>query len=258
QPPPLEIDSISWRPVTCSGDCDGEVEVHDAEGVLFSFDDGLTWQAAPLLTGACEQYYAIRMQDAAGCLAAGFAFVQGPPPVVADFAWNPQPANVNDPRIWFSNTSTGAQSYWWDIAGLLSTNEESPFYEFSNREPGQYEVCMVAFNENLCADTICHTVVIDDVLFVYIPNSFTPDGDDLNETWGMSTNIDAITDFELKVFDRWGQVVFQTEDYKESWNGAYQNNGAILKSDIYAYRITYEIKGSDTRKELMGHVTLLR
>lgn len=258
QPPQLVIDSIVGRPVTCSGYCDGEVEVYDPEAVLYSFDDGQTWQPEPLLSGACEQYYPIRIQDAAGCLAAGFVFIQGPPPVVVDFVWNPIPANISDPRIWFGNTSTGAQTYWWDIAGLSQTNDPSPFFEFSNREPGQYEVCMVAWNQNLCADTICHTVVIDDILFVYVPNSFTPDGDDLNETWGMSTNIDAITKFEMRVFDRWGQVVFQTDDYHNFWNGSANNNGPALKTDVYAYRITYEIKDSETLKELMGHVTLIK
>jgi gliding motility-associated-like protein len=258
EPPQLVIDSVVVRPVTCSGYCDGEVEVYDSQAVLYSFDDGQNWQPEPLLTGACEQYYPIRIQDAAGCLAAGFGFVQGPPPVVADFIWNPIPANVDDPRIWFGNTSTGAETYWWDIAGLMTTNDPSPSFEFSNREPGQYEVCMVAWNQNLCADTICQTVIIDDVLFVYVPNSFSPDGDDINETWGMSTNIDAITSFDLKVFDRWGQVVFQTDDYKNFWNGAANNNGKALKTDVYAYRITYEIKDSETRKELMGHVTLIK
>ena len=258
EPPQLVIDSIAARPVTCSGYCDGEVEVYDPQAVLYSFDDGQNWQPEPLLTGACEQYYPIRIQDAAGCLAAGYIMVTGPPPVVADFVWNPIPADVDDPRIWFGNTSTGAQTYWWDIAGLSQTNDPSPMFEFSNKEPGQYEVCMIAWNQNLCADTICHTVIIDDVLFVYVPNSFTPDGDNINETWGMSTNIDAITSCELRVFDRWGQVVFKSEDYHEFWNGAANNSGPILKTDVYAYRITYEIKDSETRKELMGHVTLIK
>jgi subtilisin-like proprotein convertase family protein len=71
EPPQLVIDSIAARPVTCSGYCDGEVEVYDPQAVLYSFDDGQNWQPEPLLTGACEQYYPIRIQDAAGCLAAG-------------------------------------------------------------------------------------------------------------------------------------------------------------------------------------------
>ena len=131
-------------------------------------------------------------------------------------------------------------------------------FSFDYKEPGEYEVCMIAWNENLCADTVCHPVIIDDVLFVYVPNSFSPDGDNLNETWGMSTNIDAITSFELRVFDRWGQVVFQTDDYHNFWNGAPNNSGSAANTDVYAYRITYECKDAETRNELLRRVHLIQ
>ncbi len=258
EPVLLEIDSIAFQPVTCSGDCDGQVEVYDPEALLYSYDNGATWVPDAILTGACEQLYPIRIQNAAGCFGTGSTIVTGPPPVVSDFVWNPIPATVSDPRIWFGNTSTGAETYFWDIAGLATSTEEAPFFQFTNKEPGQYEVCLTAYNYNQCADTMCHTVVIDDILFVYVPNTFTPDGDDLNETWGMSTNIPAITSFELRVFDRWGQVVYQTDSPYQFWNGARNNSGDILKTDVYAYRITYEIKDTETRKELMGHVTLIK
>jgi gliding motility-associated-like protein len=254
----LEIDSMATHPVTCSGDCDGLVEVFDGQAVEYSFDDGLSWVPASSLVDACEAIYPIRIRDAAGCIGNGAIEVVGPPPVIPDFTWNPIPANVNDTRIWFSNLSTGAQTYWWDIAGLATSTEETPFFEFTNKEPGEYEVCLAAFNYNNCTDTICKTVIIDDVLFVYVPNSFTPDGDDLNELWGMSTNIDVITSFEMRVFDRWGQVVFESEDPYEFWNGAANNSGDILKTDVYVYRIAYEIRETEVKKELMGHVTLIK
>lgn len=258
EPVLLEMDSIASQPVTCSGDCDGQVEIYDAEAVQYSYDDGVSWSPSPILPDACEAIYALRIQDAAGCLGTASIEVTGPPPVVPDFTWNPIPANVDDPRIWFANTSTGAQSYWWDIAGLTTSTETNPYFRFSEKEPGQYEVCLAAFNYNNCTDTICKTVIIDDVLFTYIPNSFTPDGDNLNETWGMSTNIDIITSFELRVFDRWGQVVFESEDPLEFWNGAANNSGDILKSDVYVYRIAFEIRETEVRKEMLGHVTLIK
>ncbi|MBK8499177.1 MAG: gliding motility-associated C-terminal domain-containing protein [Flavobacteriales bacterium] len=258
EPVLLEIDSLAMQPVTCSGDCDGQVEVYDAEAVEWSFDDGLSWLQTNVLPDQCEAIYPIRIRDAAGCIGTGAIEVTGPPPVVADFTWNPIPANVNDPRIWFANTSTGAQTWWWDIAGFTTSTEMNPYFRFSEKEPGQYEVCLAAFNYNQCADTICKTVIIDDVLFVYVPNSFTPDGDNLNETWGMSTNIDVITSFTLRVFDRWGEVIFETEDPYEFWNGAANNSGEILKTEVYVYRIAFEIRGTEVRKELLGHVTLIK
>lgn len=258
EPVLLEIDSLASQPVTCSGDCDGQVEIYDLQAVDYSYDDGATWSVSNLLPDACEAIYPVRIHDAAGCIGTGSIEVTGPPPVIVDFTWNPIPANVNDPRIWFANTTTGAQTYWWDIAGLTTSTEMNPYFRFSEKEPGEYEVCLAAFNYNNCTDTICKTVIIDDVLFTYVPNSFTPDGDDLNELWGMSTNIDAITSFEMRVFDRWGQVIFESEDPYEFWNGAANNSGDILKSDVYVYRIAFEIRETEVRKELMGHVTLIK
>lgn len=258
EPVLLEIDSLAMQPVTCSGDCDGQVEVYDPQAVEYSFNDGASWVLTNILPDQCEAIYPIRIRDAAGCIGTGAIEVTGPPPVVADFTWNPIPANVNDPRIWFANTSTGAQTWWWDIAGLTTSTEMNPYFRFDETEPGEYEVCLAAFNYNMCADTICKTVVIDDVLFTYVPNSFSPDGDNLNETWGMSTNIDVITSFTLRVFDRWGEVIFETEDPYEFWNGAANNSGEILETEVYVYRINFEIRGTEVRKELMGHVTLIK
>ncbi len=258
EPVLLEIDSLATQPVTCSGDCDGQVEVYDVEAVDYSFDDGASWVLNNILPAQCEGIYPIRIHNAAGCVGTGGIEVLGPPPVIAEFTWNPIPANVNDPRIWFANESTGSQTWWWDIAGLTTSTEQNPFFRFDEKEPGQYEVCLAAFNYNMCTDTICKIVTIDDVLFTYVPNSFTPDGDDLNELWGMSTNIDVITSFELRVFDRWGAVVFETEDPYEFWNGAANNSGEILKTEVYVYRIAFEIRETEVRKELMGHVTLIK
>jgi len=258
QPILLEIDSLATQPVTCSGDCDGQVEVYDAEAVSYSFDDGSSWTTDAILPAACEGIYPIRIRDAADCVGTGAIAVTGPPPVIAAFEWAPIPANVNDPTIYFNTTSTGSDHYFWDIAGLTTSTLPNPSFTFNNKEPGSYPVCLVAYNYNECADTICQTVIIDDVLFTYVPNSFTPDGDGLNDVWGMSTNIPVITDFELFVFDRWGQVVYTANDPYKPWNGGFQNGGEILKSGVYAYRILYGINSTDIRKEVVGHVTLMK
>ncbi len=101
-------------------------------------------------------------------------------------------------------------------------------------------------------------MVIDDVLFTYIPNAFTPDGDDVNDVWWPSANIPVRTNYELLVFDRWGQVVFNTTDPYMPWEGSYQNGGEILKSDVYAFRLLYGIGDTEARKEVVGYVTLMK
>jgi gliding motility-associated-like protein len=99
---------------------------------------------------------------------------------------------------------------------------------------------------------------VEDVLFTYIPNAFTPDGDDENDVWWPTANIPVRSNYELLVFDRWGQVVFSTTDPYEPWEGRKQNSGEVLKSDVYAYRLLFGIQNTEVRREILGHVTLLK
>lgn len=258
EPVLLEIDSTASLPVTCSGDCDGQVLIFDAEAVEYSFDGGGTWGSEPVLSTACEGLFQVLIHDAAGCVGVSSLMVTGPPPVVADFTWGPTPANVDNPILYFHSTSTGAERYFWNIGDMAYSTQPDTAYRFSEREPGDYSVCLIAYNYNNCTDTVCYDVTIEDVLEPYIPNAFTPNGDDRNDEFFMSTNISVITDFEMLIYDRWGQPVYSTEDPYEPWLGSRDNSGSILPTGVYAYRIRYEIARTQTKREIMGHVTLLK
>jgi gliding motility-associated-like protein len=254
----LEIDSIVAIPETCFGNCDGSILVLDAQAVEYSYDAGNSWGAVPFLDSLCVGTFAVSIRDAAGCIGTGSTEVTGPQPVVADFTWTPNPSDINNPAIIFFNQSTGANRFEWDIAGLANANTADAQYRFSDREPGVYEVCLTAFNSNDCSDTVCYNVIIDDVLFVYVPNAFTPDADGVNDTFQISTSIGTITDFQMLIFDRWGQVVFETTDFGEAWTGKYRNSGDALATGVYTYRIIYAIPETSQRKEILGSVTLLK
>ena len=155
QPVLLEIDSLVSRPVTCSGDCDGQVEVYDPEAVAYSFDDGNTWSGSSLLTNTCEGLYHAVIRNVAGCVGARPTVVTGPPPVTANFIWGPIPATVEAPTIYFHNTSTGSESYHWDIAGFAYSTLPDTSFLFTNKVPGIYPVCLTAFNYEQCP---CHAI----------------------------------------------------------------------------------------------------
>ncbi|HMC98266.1 MAG TPA: gliding motility-associated C-terminal domain-containing protein, partial [Flavobacteriales bacterium] len=259
QPPLLEIDVTSYVEPWCHGDCNGSITITDAEAVEYSFDGGTTFTQNPTLDSLCTGEYGLAIRNADGCRGTAGIVLPEPPEVIAEFGHTPIPANVNAPTIFFHNLSENSVYWLWDIAGLRSTQERDPAFVFSEKEPGIYDVCLIAGDTHQCTDTICHKVIIDDVLFTYIPNSFTPDGDDVNEMWGMSTNIADIMNFELRVFDRWGQVIFATDDPTILWDGTYNNGGGeIVKEDVYAYRIIYQLISTGGVREHLGHVTLLK
>ncbi len=259
QPPLLEIDSVTHVEPWCFGDCNGTITIHDTEAVAYSFDGGLSFGTASTSPDTCAGTYALRIRNAAGCIGTLDHTLTEPPPVVAQFTHGPIPANVNAPTIHFTSTSLNAATWSWDIAGLATSTDERTAYTFSNKEPDQYEVCLVARDGHACPDTVCHTVIIDDVLFIYVPNAFTPDGDGDNDTWCSVFNIPDIANFELTVFDRWGEVIHSASDPNIAWDGTLNNGGgAILKQDVYPYRLVYQVKSTGATREYLGHVTLLK
>ncbi len=258
QPPLLLIDAVDHVEPYCHGACDGSITIVDAEAVAYSFDGGTTFVPNSTKADLCTGTYDLVIKNAAGCLGITSITVPEPPEVMADFDYTPFPANINQPRITFNNLSENATHYEWRIDSLWTTTEQIPIYLFDERYPYTYEVCLTAFDNHQCPDTMCHDVVIEDVLFTYFPNAFTPDGNGFNETWGMVYNIPDVSDFELQVFDRWGQVVFASTDPAIQWNGSFQNGGGdVLKTDVYAWRTTFTLSSTHGRREYLGHVTLL-
>ena len=127
-----------------------------------------------------------------------------------------------------------------------------------NTGPDEYEVCLTAFNDNNCSNYICHTVVVEDELLIYVPNSFTPDGDGTNDWFGPRFSI-AVANFNLMIFDRWGGVVFETDSPYEPWTGTYKNNGGdVMKDGVYAWKLKVQDINTGLNRELFGHVTLVK
>ena len=259
QPVLLQIDSVSHVLPWCHGDENGSISIYDPEAVEYSFDGGVTFTTSNLAEELGTGLYDLQIRNAAGCVGTLAYNLPEPPQVIAEFIHGPDPANVEAPTITFGNLSQNSIAWAWDIAGLATSDALHPQYTFTNKVPDTYEVCLIARDANACADTICHTVIINDVLYTYIPNAFTPDGDGENEGWNVHFNVPDVTGFDLKVYDRWGKVVFAATDPNIRWNGTLNNGGGdILKQDVYAYRVVYQVKSTGGGREYLGHVSLLK
>ncbi len=256
QPPQLHVEQATYAEPWCHGDCNASITINDPDAVLYSYDGGVTFTTSNTLGGLCSGNYSLAIQNAAGCIGLGQIAVHDPLPVVADFVHNPVPTNINAPTIYFSSTSYQATSFMWDFAGLGTATGPNPAFTFSDREPGEYTVCLTALNPRGCADTICHLVTIDDILFTYFPNAFTPNGDGHNDTWGMVYNIDDVAEFELYVYDRWGHQVFSATDPRQRWDGSF--NGSVVRDGVYVWTLKYRTISVDHKREINGFVTVVR
>jgi gliding motility-associated-like protein len=162
-------------------------------------------------------------------------------------------------EVLFDNTSIGADNYVWTFGDDLSTSTlENPTYQFPIDEGG-YEVELIAYSPLGCSDTARMVITVVEELIFYVPNSFTPDGDSFNEYFQaiFTSGFDPF-DFELLIFNRWGEIIWESHDDSIGWDGTYGAGQKLVQDGVYTWRIEFKKTANDQRVLVTGHVTLIR
>lgn len=179
---------------------------------------------------------------------------------VSEFTFGPQPADYFNTYISFVDASSIDAIQWnWSFGtgGSLGTStDEFPSLHFPSEDLGTYPVQLVVTNVHTCTDTITHDVVIDGYYAVYVPNTFTPDGDGVNDLWRPIIKDQIFKDYQLRLFDRWGREIWASTDPDESWDG--KLGGEFAMTGVYAWRLDTRDLIAGFRHEYCGHVSLLK
>lgn len=143
-------------------------------------------------------------------------------------------------------TASGAISYTWAV-GQINT----PTITVSPALTTTY--CVTGVSAEGCINYACIEIVVKDQSTLYVPNSFTPNGDGLNDIF--YTPCYRIATYEIRIFNRWGQEIFSSDDPLKGWDGTF--NGVISQDDVYVYIIN--AKGEDNIiYNKTGHITILK
>jgi large repetitive protein len=183
------------------------------------------------------------------------------PQPIASFYADPQTTSILDPNINFVNTSQGAVSYYWnfgDPAALTGSNTSilvNPSHSYSY--VGSYAVNLVATSNRGCSDTARLIVEITPDFAVYIPNTFTPDGNGVNDIFQpLGVGIDE-ENYRLDIYDRWGENIFTSNSFRKGWDGTVKGGSKIAQQGVYTYKmLVTDTRG--TKHPYVGHVTVLR
>jgi len=168
---------------------------------------------------------------------------------IADFDIVTTPLFIDLP-ITFENQTTNGDTYeWWFGDGNTSTMVH-PNNQYS--VPGDYEITLVARDEKGCLDTISKIITLLEEVYLYIPNAFTPDGNRFNNTFSVSAI--GVTDLNIKIFNRWGEFIYESNDVNFEWDGYYK--GQLVRDGTYVWKISYRTINDD-ELEIQGHVTVL-
>lgn len=183
----------------------------------------------------------------------------------ASFSASPTVVQIPNTPAEFLNSSIDADTYFWDFGDANTSTEENPLHIYT--QVAQYNVMLIAINQYGCVDTLIRPQYIRGELVsdIVIPNAFTPNSSGPNGGVYDPANYDndvffpftvnGIDDYHMTIFNRWGELVFETKNLRVGWDGYYK--GKLCQPDVYVWKAegTF-VDGSAYLK--YGDVTLLK
>lgn len=195
--------------------------------------------------------------DSYGCqsAAASAGFVTINPQAHADFTANTLETTNLNPVFHFINNSTNATTYEWFFDDGQASYVTNPTHTYQTY--GTFTVTLNANNQYNCPDQATLVVEVKPTFNVYVPNTFTPDGDLVNNTFLAQGYGIQETDFTMLIFNRWGEILFESHDMTVGWDGSYQAGADQVKDGTYTWVINFKDL-TNQKHQITGHVNLLR
>jgi len=177
------------------------------------------------------------------------------PKPMASFITEPEELDEMEPIVQVNTNATNANetAYYINDGGIyLKQNFSHTFTNLDKQKPIIFQVVTSAHG---CKDTASKILNLKKNYAIYIPNTFTPNYDGVND--GFKAVGYNINKFHLRIYDRWGHLVFETTDMNESWDGHTKNSSEAIKDDVYVWKASV-VDVHNKSHELVGHVTLLK
>jgi gliding motility-associated-like protein len=179
----------------------------------------------------------------------------------SDFTWSPDVVTTSDNKVTFDPTYKYGPitSINWMFSGTGieeydTTNLKNPQRVFET--PGKYPIMLIQRTDKGCIDSVVKYIEIREDFNVFIPNTFTPNGDGNNDVFNVKGLGLKVTGFSMELFDRWGHSMFSTKDITKGWDGTVK--GQPAQDGVYIYKILAVGANGEGRKEYVGHVTLMK
>lgn len=173
-------------------------------------------------------------------------------PSIANFSSEAMDGSTISPSYKFYSESQNAATYNWEFGDGAVSSIADPQHTYADK--GEYFVTLYTSSDKGCMDTMTKKIEIKPVFTFYIPNAFTPNGDHINDYF--TAKGDEITGFEMMIFDRWGEMIYETKDINTGWDGRANNGSNVAETGVYVYRIIVR-DFDDHSHKFTGHVTLL-
>lgn len=233
--------------------------VNETYDITWDFGDGTTGIGyRPVHTYTEQGTYdvGVSLVSPIGCETSAFFpdMITTQPSPVADFDFTPlRPTNL-DKEVTFINKSEAAIAYGWNIERIGSYSSENLVINFP--DSGIYNVSLIAVHENGCTDTLLRPVDIEPIVIFTVPNAFSPNGDSENDIFKGIGVFVGMKEFVIRVYDRWGNQVYEGHDPQEGWDGSLANSSYMASPGMYVYMVEY-LDARNRPKKHFGEVFLI-
>jgi len=236
----------------------------DTDVIYSWFIDGVATGNSPILNYTFESQgcYDIQLDinSTNFCLSSTEAidYVCVLPEPISQFTANPTVLTSPTQLVSFTNQSVNSAQYIWDFGNGNSSSNTNPDYSITINNDF-LEVFLTAISDEGCESTSSLILTLNETYDLYVPNTFTPDSDEHNQTWGpvFLEGFDKFN-FQLLVFNRWGEMVWESKDADARWDGTYSKSPYMCPDGIYTWKILYKQKDTDEKITRTGHVTIMR
>jgi gliding motility-associated-like protein len=177
---------------------------------------------------------------------------------VVSFTASPNEITSPSQTINFSNNGNNALNYSWLFGDDQSSTDYSPTHLYTNVNGGM-NVTLTGTTSFGCVGMASILIPFKEEGDFYVPNTFTPDGDEFNQNWLpiFTKGFDPFN-FNVYIFDRWGELIWENHDYRIGWDGSNGIEGGRAPDGVYIWRIEYKPIENDKKIVVLGHVTLMR
>ncbi len=169
----------------------------------------------------------------------------------ADFSYYPQYPDIKNPTVSFTDKASGAAKWVYKFGDGFNSVLQNPVYAF--KDSGRYAITQVVENNDGCKDSITQVLYVNFLLFTHIPNAFSPGLDPINPLFQPSGL--GIKDYQMIIYNRWGEKLFEPGWGKHAWDGTYKNE--FVQIGFYPYYMEI-VDFGNKRHSYSGVVNVIR
>ncbi|MFH0867169.1 MAG: PKD domain-containing protein [Bacteroidota bacterium] len=249
---PINLNTYNIN-VTCENLCDGMIgtNVTGGTGPYTYIWSTSPQQTTPSVYDLCPDNYSVTVTDMNGCTSTGNVNLPFTTSInssfISDVTFGYIPFTVH-----FTYTGTNAYSFYWDFGDGTTSTLQDPTHIYNST--GTYPVILIITGPGQCTDTYYIYIIAEDISVLEVPNVFTPNGDGKNDYLEIQYNY--IGEFVLKIFNRWGNLIYESDNESSFWDG---NNRSNLPVPEGTYYYVIEATGKDhVIYSLNGFITIFR